>query len=198
MTDTENTRAEIGHITEAGVIADLAATATEPTEHGIEGGLVLTGAYPKGWQIQHLDLVQYEARPRRKIGTTKVADTDGLLAYIDLQLGAWDEGTTVLPTIYHEPKAFRATAVFNDHTDVGPGWGDHRAVLQRKDARADIRAHRLFLQQQEHLAIGQTFIETQTLVLVGGHGFIGKIEGRHGVSCNTDRMAARNAGTSSA
>lgn len=117
--------------TEAEAIAELAEAAVAPeylTPDG--GGLLAYGAWPRDWEIRWHDFESVEQRPRRKRGTVQVADTDGLLAYIDLQVGLWDEGTTVLPTVYYQPEQFRAVAVFNGHTEAGPGWGDHQAVLQ--------------------------------------------------------------------
>lgn len=132
MTDTH--LSEIYHTTEAGVIAELAAAATDPQAHEIAGRTVLTGAYREDWAIRHLDLESFEAAPHRKRGVVHVRDTDGLLAYLDLQMGTIDDhgGADVdrLPVVYYDPEKFLAVAVLNGHTDAGPGWGDHRAELQ--------------------------------------------------------------------
>ena len=102
--------------------------------HPDGGGLVAYGAWPRDWEIRWHDFEDVEQRPRRKRGTTTVRDTAGLLAYIDLQEGPWDEGNAPLPTIYYQAQRLdpfvpaRAVAVFNGHTSSGPGWGDHRAV----------------------------------------------------------------------
>lgn len=120
-------------VTEADTIAQYAIGSQSPDRMDVEGGRVLYGAYPPGWALHQLDLVQYENRPRRKTGTAAVRDTDGLLAYLDLQMGTLDEhGGAVdrLPVIYFDPERFSAVAVLNGHTDAGPGWGDHRAELQ--------------------------------------------------------------------
>ena len=119
-------------VTEAGTIAELAEAACAPEYiHPDGGGLVAYGAWPRDWEIRWHDFEDVEQRPRRKRGTVKVADTDGLLNYIDLQITLDDEGgIDPLPTIYHQPREFRAVAVFNDHTEGGPGWRDHRAELQ--------------------------------------------------------------------
>lgn len=109
--------------TEASDIADLANAAAASATHVTNGRTVLTGAYPAGWSIQQLDLEALEATPHRKRGTAQVRDTDGLLAYIDLQ------GVAEQPTIYYSPDDFTALAVFNGHDEAGPGWGDHRCQL---------------------------------------------------------------------
>ncbi len=116
-------------------IAELAQAAVEPVAQTVGTHQVLYGAYPPGWQLQHvdLDLGQYQPAPDRKRGTVHVRDTDSLLAYLDLQMGTVDEhGGAVdrLPVVYYDPEKFSAVAVLNGHTDAGPGWGDHRAELQ--------------------------------------------------------------------
>ena len=131
MTDTPLT--EIGHTTEAGVIADLAASATTPDVLNINGRTIQVGAYPGDWRIQIHDAEHLYPTPHRKRGTVHVRDTDGLLAYLDLQMGTLGEhGGTVdrLPVVYYDPEKFSAVAVLNGHTDAGPGWGDHQTELQ--------------------------------------------------------------------
>ena len=120
--------------TEADAIATLAQAAAEPNYDTINGRKVLWGAYPPGWEIRHHDLEDLGAAPHRKRGTTAVRDTAGLLAYIDLQTGGWDEGETTLPTVYYSPESFTAVAVFNGHSYQGPGWGDHRCQLKLQAA----------------------------------------------------------------
>lgn len=120
-------------VTEAGTIAELAEAACAPEYiHPDGGGLVAYGAWPRDWEIRWHDFEDVEQRPRRKRGTTTVRDTAGLLAYIDLQEGPWDEGESPLATIYYTPAEFRAVAIFNGHHMGGPGWGDHRCTLQLK------------------------------------------------------------------
>lgn len=109
--------------TEADAIAQLAMASNEPTAYQINGRMVQTGAYPPGWTMQAADLEHLDATPHRKRGTAQVRDTDGLLAYIDLQ------GVAEQPTIYYSPADFTALAVFNGHDETGPGWGDHRCQL---------------------------------------------------------------------
>ncbi len=120
--------------TEAGVVSHLAAQAASYTSLSINGRTVQTGAYPPGWTMQAADLEHLDAAPHRKRGTAQVRDTDGLLAYLDLQMGTLDDhgGAAVdrLPVVYYDPEKFSAVAVLNGHTDAGPGWGDHRAELQ--------------------------------------------------------------------
>lgn len=80
------------------------------------------------WASSDLD-----AAPHRKRGTVHVRDTDGLLAYLDLQMGTLDEHGGIvdrLPVVYYDPERFSAVAVLNGHTDAGPGWGDHTCQLQ--------------------------------------------------------------------
>ncbi len=122
MTDTP--LAEIGHTTEAGVIAELAAASTTPELFDINGRTIQVGAYPGDWRIQIHDAEHLYPAPHRKRGTVHVRDTDGLLAYLDLQVD------DTRPVIYYDPEKFSAVAVLNGHTDAGPGWGDHRAELQ--------------------------------------------------------------------
>ncbi len=130
MTDTT----PHGHTTEADAIAELAAIATKPVVQEFAGRSVLFNAQPTDWRIDALDLEHLDAAPHRKRGTVHVRDTDGLLAYLDLQMGTLDEhgGAAVdrLPVVYYDPERFSAVAVLNGHTDAGPGWGDHRAELQ--------------------------------------------------------------------
>jgi len=120
-------------VTEADAIAQLATVAACYTGLSINGRTVQTGAYPPGWTMQAADLEHLDATPHRKRGTVHVRDTDGLLAYIDVQMGTIDEhGGAVdrLPVIYYDPDLFRAAAVLNGHTGAGPGWGDHQCQLQ--------------------------------------------------------------------
>ncbi len=120
-------------VTEADAIATLAQAAADPHYDTVNGRKVLWGAYPPGWQIQQMDMEFLGATPHRRRGMVHVRDTDGLLAYLDLQMGTLDEhGGTIdrLPVVYYDPEKFSATAVLNGDTDAGPGWGDHRAELQ--------------------------------------------------------------------
>lgn len=131
-------------ITEADAIAALAVAASEPVTHAIDGALVLAGAYPAGWAVQHLDLEKYEPRPRRRKGTVTLADTASLLAYIDRQVADDDRvhykpilPDTIArrwpasgPPVYLQPQQFKAVAIFNDHDSDGAGWRDHCAHLQ--------------------------------------------------------------------
>lgn len=126
MTTTE----PIEIVTEADAIAALARAAAKPEAVDVDGRVVLHGAYPNTWSIGVADTEHLYPAPHRKRGTVHVRDTDGLLAYIDLQTGGWDEGETTLPTIYYNPAAFSALAVFNGHSYQGPGWGDHICQLQ--------------------------------------------------------------------
>lgn len=122
--------AEIGHTTEAGVIAELAAAAADPELIIVDDRSVLVGQLPDGWSLQSADLEYLEAAPHRKRGIVHTRDTDGLLAYLDLQFGTWDEGDDLLPAIYYDPERFSAVAVLNGHDTGGPGWGDHQCQLQ--------------------------------------------------------------------
>lgn len=121
-------------VTEADAIATLAQAAADPNYDTVNGRKVLWGSYPQGWDIHVADLEDLQSTPHRKRGIVHVRDTDGLLAYLDLQMGTIDEhgGTAVdrLPVIYYDPEKFSAVAVLNGHTDQGAGWGDHRAELQ--------------------------------------------------------------------
>lgn len=129
MTDPDHTEAEI--------IGQFAAMAARPEFITTNGGRVLYGAYPEGWELQQLDLIQYQDQPRRRKGTVLLADVDSFLAYIDRQLPVIPGATEItdaealaLPAIYLDPVQLRATAIFNDHTAAGPGWRDHIARLQ--------------------------------------------------------------------
>ncbi len=121
-------------VTEADAIATLAQAAADPNYDTVNGRKVLWGSYPQGWDIHVADLEDLEPAPHRKRGAVHVRDTDGLLAYLDLQMGTLDDhgGAAVdrLPVVYYDPEKFSAVAVLNGHTDAGPGWGDHRAELQ--------------------------------------------------------------------
>lgn len=116
--------------TEAEVVAELAQSAAQPVEHGIEGGVVLTGAYPRDWDILQLDMVEYEARPRRPIGKYQLFEPASFLDYCDLQMPDEILAGDSLPTIWVHRDNLTVTAVFNDHQGGLPGWRDHLAVLR--------------------------------------------------------------------
>ncbi|MGL4298573.1 MAG: DUF2303 family protein [Candidatus Neomicrothrix subdominans] len=134
--------------TEADAIAELAQSAVAPKNMDTGGARMLYGAYPPGWQLHQLDLEHYEAEPRRARGTTTLHTAASFLAQLDQQgAAAFD---LPLP-VYLDPKNFRATAVFNDHDASGPGWRDHRAILQLQPTDEWLawdRADREFLDAQ--------------------------------------------------
>lgn len=112
--------------TETKAVAELAMAADSPDTWNIDGAMVLTGAYPAGWQLIEHDLERYEPRPRRRKGVVRLTDTASLLTYIERQQAPDDE----LPPVYLAPDEFRAVAIFDDHAGGLAGWREHRAQLQ--------------------------------------------------------------------
>jgi uncharacterized protein YfdQ (DUF2303 family) len=114
--------------TAIGEVADLATAATEPSE------LTLGGYYTvvAGGQLHQVDLTgdKHRDAPRRKTGRTIVRDVASFAAYWGKhQLDGSSE-------VYADRDALTVTAVLDAHSDVTPGWAEHRLVLQLQHTTA--------------------------------------------------------------
>ena len=124
MTDTPKHPTK-EHATEADAVAQLALEAArlpEPIDPTLVYAVVLTGA-DGAEQLAYVDREDVLEEPRRKHGTFRPADVDSFTAYTE---NHHDEHDT---TIWIDRTAATITAVFNDHTPVHAGWGDHKALL---------------------------------------------------------------------
>ena len=114
------------HLPEAAIVRDLAIAAEEieplnPKE--LYGAYVLPGS-----EFQTIDLERFLPSPRRKTGTVALHDQDSFFTAVTAHRDPQTE-------IYADKDAWSLTAVFNDGTAAGPGWGDHRAVLTLRQSR---------------------------------------------------------------
>lgn len=74
-------------------------------------------------EVVYIDRDDLLDEPRRKTGTFKPTDLASFIHYTE---NHHDDDRS---TIWIERDHARITAVFNDHSDIEPGWGDHKALL---------------------------------------------------------------------
>lgn len=118
MADGENATME------AEVVADLARKASTPQAIDPTKPYVLVVRDDEN--AAEIDLERFLSTPRRATGTYTPAD---VLSFVDYVQTHQDVQQT---TLWVDQVGARVVAILNDHSEIDPGWADHRAVLDLK------------------------------------------------------------------
>ncbi|CAI06128.1 conserved hypothetical protein [Aromatoleum aromaticum EbN1] len=107
-----------------GLVQDIEALARKPfIVDDIDG--VALAAVPDGYKLVSLET--HNASPARKSGSTTLHDADSFIAMVKRH-GTAEDCAVYIDADYAAQK-ISAVALFNDHSEDGPGWRDHRAVF---------------------------------------------------------------------
>lgn len=121
MTDNEPTDR---HASAAEIIASLSNMAAKGVLHTIsdadDNEVVAFVRDTDGHVTQSWDLTEFWPSPPRRTGVARFEDVDSFVHYVEDNGGA---------SLYADAAAASIVAVFEDHSDMGPGWADFRAVL---------------------------------------------------------------------
>ncbi len=107
--------------TEAATVAELAALAQEPSE--LEPGKIYLVSDGEG-RVRKIDTFDEDTRPRRKAGSSTVADFVSFQQYLDKHglTGETEVVASVTQGMFH--------AVIDAGDDAEAGWGDHSITLK--------------------------------------------------------------------
>jgi uncharacterized protein YfdQ (DUF2303 family) len=112
---------------EAAVVRDLAIDSTKPEALNPELHYYVTRSQGSSGEV--LDLERFLDAPRRKRGTTELADQESFTRFVKIHTGG-DE----VSLLYADKKGYAITAVLND-AGADPAWRDHRAHLALRHTR---------------------------------------------------------------
>lgn len=110
---------------DAQAIIDVALESS--TGIGLDEGEVRAFVVPAGARLEVVDQEALLDRPRRAKGSVRLFTPEAFVAYLKRH-GAGED--TYHATIWADVEHRRIAAILNDHDPEGPGWRDHRALLQ--------------------------------------------------------------------